>query len=629
VRILFTILFVVSGLQFVLSQSQNNADSLLRVLNNEKNLDDSSRCILYTSICFNERDPSKQKKYALILIDFAISTNNEIGVFDGFYFLGYAEKYMGNHVESMKHFFKCLEYAKNISKKHECDALTAIGDVYSINTDFKNALLYYNKAIFELANLDQPYNDQKKNTSLAVVYLNAGDAYYLLSKLDSAKLYFDEAKDLFKELNNKVGLAYCLGNMGLIYAKNGDHNKAEININQAIATFIETGEYYAIASFYTYMADIYLQKNDIDQALYYAKESYEKASEYNLKEQMRDASLKLYELYEAKGDHAKALKCHVEYVALKDSVTNMESVQKMANLRTEYEVGQKQTEVDLLTAEKKVQQVIIWGIVAFSVMLIVLSFIIYRFYRAKKQINLILEAQKKELETVNRTKDKFFSIISHDLRGPVTAFHGVSRMIRYFVSKNEIDQLLEISDHIDQSVEGISDLLDNLLNWAMQQHGQFPYAPTETNLNAIGREMSSIFKNMALSKKIHLEIKIDGEIDLYADKNMVSTIIRNLISNALKFTTSDQSVMLLAASEGTMAHIQIKDTGVGIDPEKLEKIFSFKAKNSTFGTSGEKGLGLGLQLVNEFVHTNGGRINVESEVNKGTTFHIFLPLFIR
>jgi signal transduction histidine kinase len=267
--------------------------------------------------------------------------------------------------------------------------------------------------------------------------------------------------------------------------------------------------------------------------------------------------------------------------------------------------------------------------VAFSVMLIVLSFIIYRFYRAKKQINLILEAQKKELETVNRTKDKFFSIISHDLRGPVTAFHGVSRMIRYFVSKNEIDQLLEISDHIDQSVEGISDLLDNLLNWAMQQHGQFPYAPTETNLNAIGREMSSIFKNMALSKKIHLEIKIDEEIDLYADKNMVSTIIRNLISNALKFTTSDQSVMLLAASEGTMAHIQIKDTGVGIDPEKLEKIFSFKAKNSTFGTSGEKGLGLGLQLVNEFVHTNGGRINVESEVNKGTTFHIFLPLFIR
>ena len=117
--------------------------------------------------------------------------------------------------------------------------------------------------------------------------------------------------------------------------------------------------------------------------------------------------------------------------ALRDSINNEEVTQRIADMRTEYEVGQKQTEVDLITAEKKTQEVILWAILAFAFVLVILAVIIYIFYRSKMRTNKILEEQKLELERVNRTKDKFFSIISHDLRGPVQSFYGISRMIKY------------------------------------------------------------------------------------------------------------------------------------------------------------------------------------------------------
>ena len=610
----------------VSGQDQRVADSIVSVILKGE-LDDSTRCYWLGRLAYNEFNPVLQKEYALQQLHFADSISDLSGMRNAYYFLGYAEKYLGNYEESLKAFLKSITHAEKISKDLECEALIAIGDLYSANNDFENGLLYYHKAINELKDLFHYQNNLKIKKLLAIAYLNTGDTYYLISKLDSAMLYFENAQNIFKELDNKVGLAYSLGNMGLVYASLGDHNQAESNINQAIATFIEIGEYYAIASFYTYMADIYLQKNEIEQALYYAQESYEKASEYNLKEQMRDASLKLYELYEAKGDYAKALKCHVEYVALKDSVTNMESVQKMANLRTEYEVGQKQTEVDLLIAEKKIQQVILWSIVAFAFLLVILAVVIYVFYRSKMRTNKILEEQKLELERVNSTKDKFFSIISHDLRGPVQSFYGISRMIKYLVETKDTEQLLEITEHIDQSVAGLTSLLDNLLGWAMQQQGEFPYAPEAVALKPIAVELEATFRNMAQSKKIGLSMEIAESITLLADKNMIATAIRNLVNNALKFTKEGDSVIISAQTEGNLAHIQIKDTGVGIPADKLEKLFGIQEKKSTYGTSGEKGLGLGLQLVYEFVGANKGCIEVESEVDKGTTFHLFIPVY--
>ena len=191
----------------------------------------------------------------------------------------------------------------------------------------------------------------------------------------------------------------------------------------------------------------------------------------------------------------------------------------------------------------------------------------------------------------------------------------------------QTEQLLEIADDIDESVDRLSALLDNLLNWAMQQQGHFPNVPEKVNLNEVTQDLIRTLDTMAKGKSINLDSQIDGAIHLWVDKNTTMTILRNLVNNALKFTPEGGHVTIAASSTASKAEIKVQDSGVGIPEEKLKSLFKLQDKKSTYGTSGEKGLGLGLQLVCEFVEMNGGTIDVTSTVGEGTTFAVTLPLY--
>ena len=339
-----------------------------------------------------------------------------------------------------------------------------------------------------------------------------------------------------------------------------------------------------------------------------------------MKEQIRDASLTLSELFEIRREIDSAYHYHKQYVAYRDSINNEETIQKIADLRTEYEVGQKQAEVDVLTAQQRTERVVMAAIGMLAIVLLILGLIVYKYYKQKSKISL-------ELARLNQTKDKFFSIISHDLRGPVSSFMGISRMIKFLVQADEKDQLLEMADDIDDSVERLSALLDNLLNWAMQQQGHFPNVPEKVMLNELAEELVKTLKNMAQGKQIALKAEIPEPIYLWVDRNTTMTILRNLVNNALKFTPEGGKVVIKAMQQGEQAIIEVKDTGVGMPAEKLNSLFKLQDKKSTYGTAGEKGLGLGLQLVYEFVEMNRGRIEVTSQEDQGTTFRITLPLY--
>ena len=194
-------------------------------------------------------------------------------------------------------------------------------------------------------------------------------------------------------------------------------------------------------------------------------------------------------------------------------------------------------------------------------------------------------------------------------------------MIKFLVQAKETDQLLDIADDIDQSVERLSNLLDNLLNWAMQQQGHIPNVPEKLELRYICEDLTATFKTMAESKKIDLRSEVDEGIVIWADRNMTMTILRNLTNNALKFTPEGGRVSLHAHEKEGVVEIAVRDTGVGIPKEKLDQLFTLGDKKSTYGTSGEKGLGLGLQLVYEFVELNNGTIKVESEPDQGDDLH--------
>lgn len=202
-----------------------------------------------------------------------------------------------------------------------------------------------------------------------------------------------------------------------------------------------------------------------------------------------------------------------------------------------------------------------------------------------------------------------------------------SSLIKHYIGTNGLKQLDEVSEYIDKLASQHSSLLDNLLSWSVIQQGEFPYTPEKLFLNPLLDENKAIFQTMAHAKNIHLETFIDEEIYLWADSNCVLTILRNLTSNALKFTPEGGTVTVSAEQRYGFAEIQVADTGIGMPADRLETLFTLREEKRTWGTSGEKGLGIGLRLAYDFAEMNKGSIGVSSREGHGTTFVIRIPLY--
>jgi len=230
-----------------------------------------------------------------------------------------------------------------------------------------------------------------------------------------------------------------------------------------------------------------------------------------------------------------------------------------------------------------------------------------------------------ELERLNRTKDKFFSIIAHDLRNPFHAIIGFSELLtKEYRSMND-QQRIGLLELINVSSEGAFNLLENLLQWARTQTDKIKYSPENMDINDIAASTLSLLSITAEKKHIKLVNALEPKTQVYADKNMINTVIRNLVSNAVKFTKNGGEVRISATDKGDLIEINISDTGTGMNKENLGKLFRIDTYHSTTGTAGETGTGLGLIICREFIEKHGGKIKVESEEKKGSTFSFSLP----
>lgn len=238
-----------------------------------------------------------------------------------------------------------------------------------------------------------------------------------------------------------------------------------------------------------------------------------------------------------------------------------------------------------------------------------------------------LNKSKEQLIELNATKDKFFSIIAHDLRNPISAFKGVIEFLSDQFMDLSDDEKIEFITELKISSNNVFELLQNLLTWSRSQRGNMEYNPTELNLNYIANSNVSLLKIAAAGKGINLINGLTEDIVLYADANMVNTIIRNLITNAIKFTPNGGSVTLNAEKQtDNFALISITDTGIGIPEDKIAKLFRIDTSFTTPGTSNEKGTGLGLIICKEFVDKHQGKIFVKSKAGIGTSFYFTIPL---
>ena len=236
-----------------------------------------------------------------------------------------------------------------------------------------------------------------------------------------------------------------------------------------------------------------------------------------------------------------------------------------------------------------------------------------------------LEKRTLQLQNANNEKDKFFSIIAHDLRSPFNAIIGFSEILNTdYDSYTEEEKKLFISN-IHEASENTYKLIEKLLDWSRAKTGRLKYEPSMIDLSLIGTSMTHTYRNAANKKDIVIKSLIGYHSKVYADKNLLETIFRNLISNAIKYTNPGGEIILTAKKEDEMTRISIRDTGTGMDHDTVKSLFYIDKKSSTPGTQDERGTGLGLLVVKEFVETNGGTIKVESELGKGSEFSFTVP----
>jgi signal transduction histidine kinase len=607
------------------SQNQILADSLIEVLKEYKE-QDTIRLELLRKIAKNERDLNKSIDYAEKLIQLSELLENPIYLHRGHLQKGQILREKGDFSEAINSLFKAAKAAEKANYKAGKGAsYITLADVYSVNDNHKNSTLYYKKAISIL-------RQEQDSVLLATALLNAGDEYLNAKKLDSALLYFEESGKIFQEVEYLIGTAYNLGNMGMVHALKGEHQIAKNKMDLATVILRDMGDFYPIAVYDLYIADIYKEDNDLERAIEYAQHSLEVSKEHSLKEQIRDANLKLSELYDAQNNYQQAYFHQSQYLVYRDSINSEEKIREIADLKTEYEVSQRETEIQLLKTEQRNQYIIFASMALIIILLGLVSFLYYRNSRKKQTLNLILkerkeevEAQRDQLQSINETREKFLSIIAHDLMGPINSFKGLSSIMKMSIDSQDIKDLNDIHKVFDKSVNNLSSLLTNLLDWSVTQQGDIPYNPEKIDFNKLNHELIDLFFNMAEAKEIRLKSEIPNGLYLWADANSVKTIFRNLISNALKFTDEGGNITISAEKSNSFIAIKVQDSGIGMPPSKIDMLLAENHFEISQGTKGEKGVGLGLQLVKEFVAVNKGKMKIESEIDKGTTFIIYLP----
>lgn len=630
-RLLFIIivLLLVSNAGF--ARSIRVADSCLHILTTKQGLSSQEKCELLLSTIHNLDYNDSFINLFNLLIKEAAKSESFYHLFYGYYEKGqYLILFEGKTQEGLALIFKSLDIAKaNLLTLEEGLAYYRISDAFYQLNNYPKALEYSDKAIevFSIAN---------SPTYLAIAKLELANIHYELKDYEESLVLYKEAEKFFASSNNHPTLAYIYGNIGAIQSLNNSPDSARQNLLHAISILEEIKDTQATITYNIILSKNELLCSDCSLALAYAQKASQTAETLNNPQSKRDAFEQLVKVYEATGDYKLAFDYQNKYLHLRDSLLNTETITQMANMRADFEIGQKQQEVEQIAASKR-KITLITLITLLS--LIVVAFLLVRVYRdahSKKALNkeLLLKQEalnnsKKELERANSSKDRLFSIIAHDLRSPMATLTALSQILSQLLSKGEIKEAEELNRSIYDTLGQIDFMLDNLLHWSINQQDIYHPLISQFDLPELSRKILKAYYQTALAKDITLTFESDTDSLLVeSDSNCWGVIIRNLVNNALKFTHPGGWVKVSLKSAEDSARLEVTDNGVGMTPQQLDKLFSKFDSKSSWGTRNEKGQGLGLSLIHEFVTLSKGQIKVSSDLNKGTKFTVSIPLLI-
>jgi signal transduction histidine kinase len=472
------------------------------------------------------------------------------------------------------------------------------------------------------------------------------EALFSLGKLRSLQGKFTDALDYHKQalrlrrsIGSKKQESSSLNEIGELYRLMKNNEKSLANHVVALEIRQSLSDKKGIAESYNNIAALYFEQKNIERAIANLELALQAGQEAQDQNQIRRSYDYLNQCFKALGNYQKALEYSELHAAITEFIQHEKNERQVLETENRYVIEQHEAqidklEVDTLQKERELEaqrqlRNLLFSIIMLSALVIALTLYLYIVKRKTNKVlgaaNLKISEQNAQLVQLNATKDKFFSIISHDLKGPLnslTSFSGLLINHTDSLSKEEIQMLAK---DLDKSLKNLFGLLDNLLEWSRSQTGNIDYKAEVFDVHALLESNVELLKGQALNKSITLRNDSKTSMEVRAHKNSVNTVIRNLISNSIKFTPRNGEIVLGVDSNVSEVIVSVTDNGVGMSDEVVRKLFRIDTKHTTKGTAEEKGTGLGLILCKEFIDKNGGRIWVSSTINKGSTFYFALP----
>lgn len=638
-------------INITLLAQQTNLDSLLQ---RTKNLPDSSKARFLTEYAWNNR--SKNKDLALESAQEALKIAQSIKHRNlqstALNYIGLIYRNMGKYDRSIDLYNQALKIARQANDSDQIAyAYNNIGGIYRLEGNNKIALEYIVKAlgIFErkgnkqgisycTINIGAIYfrqNDYTKSLEYLKYTLKIRDeikdipgkalalnliaeVYVSLRQIDVALKYYFEVEKQYRAIDDKRGVAATLGGIGSVYFEKKDYQKALYYQQRSLEISEKIKYIEGQVGSYNDLGKIYYELGQPVKA----EENYKKAFKIASGTKEIYGQLKCYrsmaEFYELKKDINKALQFYKKYYTLRDSVTRKENVEMIYQFEANQMNQKKENENILLQKENEIQKRKALYLLGVILIIIVFSIIMLRDARRAKKLNI-------KLNELNSIKDRFFRIIAHDLKNPFASLLGFSEILENDYHNLDDNEKLGLVKEIRTVIKSNYQLLENLLYWANSQRKNITLNPVPVNIKSTLEEINSLFLISVKNKELNIIYSGDKSICAYADRDMLKTILRNLVSNAIKFSLMGGEIKITTEKRENQVSVIIEDHGIGMEEQTRKNLFNLDKITTTIGTSGEKGTGLGLILCKEFVEQNKGKIQVESESGKGSKFYFTLP----
>jgi signal transduction histidine kinase len=542
--------------------------------------------------------------------------------------LGQAHFIKQNYPLTYSHFLHALSLAEKYNDTFYLFRMNMnLGTIFNLLEDYDEALLYYTNALESSKKLHNPETDAMLSSNLAYLNIQIGN-------LKKAKIYLDESINILENQTNKAWLAFSYTTIGQFHQKSNNYKDALESFEKSLNLHNSLNDIKGKADIFYHMSQAYIGLNNLPKAEEYVSQSLELYKSFNLDSGLENAYRGLYEIKKKQNDIEQSL----AYLELTEKLSNdnfkkknrrnLSMLNAKLNFEKEKENLQSQNELALSQQSKFIK----WSLAALLTLLVVV-FIILKANKREKSLNkklasqaVILKDNQRELTKINSNQDRLFSIVGHDLRAPIISLKELLTL--YLEDKEGKTYFEKFAPQLKDDLEQVKFTMDNLLHW-----GKTQMKGSKINLQSISvkHELEIIlqfFRNDIEKKSISINTEFAENQHVFADLEQFNIIFRNLISNAIKFTPNNGIITISTKIHNAHLVIQVSDTGIGMSPTDMLKLFSETEHFSNYGTNAEKGTGLGLRLVKEMVIKNNGEIFVDSEPDKGSHFIVELPLHI-